>query len=354
MNPDDSPPSYCVTGVCGSIGAALFRYLLSARDDPDLRLVGIDHDENGVFRLEERFAGDPRVRIVVGDVRDRDALSGLFRGVHTVFHTAALKHVYQCEKAPLEAIRTNVLGVAAVLEAARSSGVARVVVTSTDKAVNPTSVMGTSKLMAERLVTAVHSGPAGVGPVCVSTRFGNVLGSNGSVLEVFRRQIRAGEDLTLTDERMTRFVMDTEEALRLVVETASLARGGEVFVPKMPALRIADLAHAAVRRWAPASGRRSEDVAVRCIGPRPGEKLYEELMTEEEARRAVELEDRFVVLPAFRPVYRGIDYRYPGQRPLSAPSGYRSDNVPLLDREAIEALLDRLEASATPEGGPCA
>jgi len=350
----ETPPSYCVTGACGSIGRALVRHLLAASSDPDLRLVGIDHDENGIFRLEERFANDPRVSFVVGDVRDRDAMRVHFRGVHTVFHAAALKHVYQCEKAPFEAVRTNILGVAAVLEAARFSGVARLVVTSTDKAVNPTSVMGTSKLMAERLVTAAHSGRRDDGPVCVSTRFGNVLGSNGSVLEVFRRQILAGENLTLTDERMTRFVMDTEDALRFVVETVRLARGGEVFVPKMPALRIVDLARAAIRRWAPQAGRRPEDVGIRLVGARPGEKLYEELMSEEEARRAVELDRCFVVLPAFRPVYRGIDYRYAGARPLAAAGGYRSDAVPLLEETAIEALLERLTGDGREEDGTCA
>lgn len=344
-------PSYCVTGACGSIGSALVRHLLASRPDPALRVVGLDHDENGIFRLEERFAHDPRASFFVGDIRDRHMLRQRLRGVHTLFHTAALKHVYQCEKAPLEAVRTNILGVSQVLDAARAAGVERVVVTSTDKAVNPTSVMGTSKLMAERLVTAAHSGRRGEGPLCVSTRFGNVLGSNGSVLEVFRRQILAGEDLTLTDERMTRFVMDTGEALRLLVETAGLAQGGEVFITKMPALRVADLARAAVRRWAPRAGRDPATVRIRVVGARPGEKLYEELMSEEEARRAVELDRYFVILPAFRPVYRGIDYRYPGERPLEGGGrGYRSDGVTPLTESAIDALLERLETADETEG----
>ena len=344
MTEDDFPRTYCVTGACGSVGAALVRALLARSDDPHRRVIGLDHDENGVFRLEEEWSGDPRASFFVADVRDRDTLRARFRGVHTVFHTAALKHVYQCEKAPFEAVQTNILGTGHVLEAARAAGVGRLVATSTDKAVNPSSVMGTSKLMAERLVTAAsaHAGPEGGGPIFVSTRFGNVLGSNGSVLEVFRRQIFAGGDLTLTDERMTRFVMRPSEAIRLLVETADLARGGEVFITKMAAVRVVDLARAAARRWAPRAGRRAKDVRIRLVGARPGEKFHEELVSEEEGRRVLELDRYYVVLPAFRPVYRGIDYRYPGARPGALEHGYSSARVDHLGDEGIDALLEEL------------
>ena len=194
-----------------------------------------------------------------------------------MFHTAAYKHVDLCERSPFEAVQTNILGVQNVISAASENKVERVIFTSSDKAVNPSSVMGTSKLMGERLMTAANSNLRGDGPIFTSTRFGNVLGSRGSVIHIFREQIRRGIPVTLTDNAMTRFIMSITEAVRLVIESAYLARGGEVFITKMPVIRIQDLAEVMIRELAPVYGH----------------ELY------------------FVVLPAFASLYGNIDYHYP-------------------------------------------
>ncbi len=214
-----------VTGCCGTLGRRLVRRLL----DPEYvfrgAILGIDNNEDGIFRMEARWTDEPRARFLLGDVRDQSSLRRLFAGADTVLHCAAYKHVYQCEKAPFEAMRTNILGVESVIQAASEVGVSRVLFTSSDKAVNPTNVMGTSKLMGERLITAANAN--GGGAVFASTRFGNVLGSRGSVTEIFASQIARGGPLTLTSSEMTRFVMSIDEAVRLVLSSVPLARGGD-------------------------------------------------------------------------------------------------------------------------------
>ncbi len=211
--------------------------------------------------------------------------------------------------------------------------------TSSDKAVNPTNVMGTSKLMGERLMSAAQasSGSQETG-VFFSTRFGNVLGSHGSVFPLFQQQIARGGPVTLTDPEMTRFVMNTRDAVRLVLESLDLARGGEVFVSKMRALRIADLAAVMIDCLAPHYGLQPKNIAVNVIGPKPGEKLYEELLTEEESHRSLQLANFYVVLPAFRNLY-GVDYTYETAHPRGKGQTYRSHEQPLLNREEIAVYL---------------
>jgi FlaA1/EpsC-like NDP-sugar epimerase len=218
--------------------------------------------------------------------------------------------VILCERAPFDAVQTNILGVKNVIQAALNNGVERVIFTSSDKAVNPTNVMGTSKLMGERLITAANSLKMNHRTIFSSTRFGNVLGSRGSVIPIFARQIEAGGPVTLTDARMTRFIMTLEDSCRLVLSAAEKAKGGEVFVTKMPVIRIADLARVMIDELAAGFGHDPRTMPVTEIGSKPGEKLYEELMSDEETRRTVELEEMFAVLPAFRSVYEDIAYDY--------------------------------------------
>jgi FlaA1/EpsC-like NDP-sugar epimerase len=178
--------------------------------------------------------------------------------------------------------------------------------TSSDKAVNPTNVMGTSKLMAERLVTAANARARGNDQIFVSTRFGNVLGSRGSVIPLFLHQIRMGGPVTLTSSQMTRFIMTMEEAVNLVMDSLFLARGGEVFVTKMPVIRIRDLAEVMIEELAAEYGYRPSDIRIDVIGPRPGEKMYEELISEEEIQRSIELPKYFVIRPAILPTFRNM------------------------------------------------
>jgi FlaA1/EpsC-like NDP-sugar epimerase len=256
-----------------------------------------------------------------------------------VFHAAAFKHVILCERSPFEAVQTNILGLQNVITAAIENKVERVIFTSSDKAVNPTNVMGTSKLMGERLMTAANSTLREDGPTFTSTRFGNVLGSRGSVIPIFREQIRGGGPVTLTDPAMTRFIMSIGEAVRLVIESAYLARGGEVLITKMPVIRIQDLAEVMINELAPVYGHLSEEIKIGIIGTKPGEKMYEELMNLEETRRAWELQRYFVVLPAFTCLYRNIAYEYPDIISGTVTNPYHSDNEVPLSKDQLTTFL---------------
>ena len=331
-----SGKSVLITGVCGTVGHELLRHLASESAD---RIVGIDNNESEAFFVGEEYRDRDDIGIFLGDIRDRDKLMRKMKGIDIVLHAAALKHVYMCEKSPRDAIQTNILGTQNVIDSAAANGVERVIFTSSDKAVNPSNVMGTSKLMGERLMTASNALTHGDGPIFASTRFGNVLGSHGSVVEVFNRQITGGQAVTLTHKDMTRFIMTLEQSVRLVMDSVFLARGGEVFVTKMPIARIEDLAHAMIRKLAPASGRKSEDVEIRLIGLKPGEKMYEELMNDEETRRTMELDEFFVVLPAFHNIYRKINYNYGAAVPLGVDKPYNSSVEPCMDREELWQYL---------------
>lgn len=295
--------SVLVTGVSGTIGRELLRQLVE-RDAAEV--VGIDSNESDLFFLREAWSATKGVNLYLSDVRDRSSLEQRFDGIDVVIHAAALKHVPLCEESPLGAIDTNILGTQNVIDAAIAAGVGRVLLTSSDKAVNPTNVMGTSKLMAERLITAANSQRRGPEPVFASTRFGNVLGSRGSVLPLFAQQIASGGPVTLTDPAMTRFVMTLEEAVSLVLQSVFLAGGGEIFVPKMPVARVEDLARVLIDELAPKVGYDPSDIELRVIGARPGEKMYEELVNDEEVRRTSDLGRFLAIWPALEPKYRPI------------------------------------------------
>jgi FlaA1/EpsC-like NDP-sugar epimerase len=326
-----------VTGACGTIGKELVQQLLEKYDVEEL--VASDNNESALFFLEQEFAKHPQASFFLADVRDRDRLCDKMKGIDVVFHTAAFKHVVQCERSPFEAVQTNILGVQNIIYAGIEKKVERVIFTSSDKAVNPTNVMGTSKLMGERLMTAANSNLRTDGPIFASTRFGNVLGSRGSVFPIFKRQIRQGGPVTITDAQMTRFIMSIEEAVQLVIDSGVLSRGGEVFVTKMPAIRIQDLADVMIQELAPAYGLDPEDIQVQIIGHKPGEKMFEELMNSEETRRAWELSRYFVVLPAFTDIYRNIAYDYPDIQTKQVTSPYNSGNVPSLTKAQLAAFL---------------
>ncbi len=325
-----------ITGVCGTIGRELLRQALALGSK---EVVGLDNSEMDVFYLAEQYRSDPRVKIFFADVRDLDSLSQHSKGVNIILHAAALKHVIVCEKSPRDAVRTNILGVQNIIDSALANGVERVIFTSSDKAVNPTNVMGTSKLMGERLMTAASALVQAGGPIFASTRFGNVLGSRGSVIPVFRDQIRRGGPVTITDEKMTRFIMSIPESVRLVLDTVGLARGGEVFVTKMPSIRILDLAKVMIEDYCSEQGLAPSRIKLDFVGAKPGEKLYEELLSEEETRRTVELEKYYVILPAFRAVYGHIEYDYPTVVSTMIDKPYNSRNQQPMSIEDIKGFL---------------
>jgi FlaA1/EpsC-like NDP-sugar epimerase len=338
--------SVLITGVCGTIGQALLRRL-SELDCT--RIIGIDNNESDLFFLTQAYGKRDNVHLFVGDLRDRDKLMRKMRGIDVVLHSAALKHVILCEEEPRDAVHTNITGMINVIDAAEANHVRRVIFTSSDKAVNPTNVMGTTKLMGERLITAANAhSHENNDTIFASTRFGNVLGSRGSVVQLFKRQIAKGGPVTLTDPAMTRFIMTLDDAVRLVMASAFLARGGEVFVTKMPVVRIQDLATAMIELLAPRHGRQPSSIPVVTVGAKAGEKYFEELLNEEEIRRTLELRDYFAILPAFKSVYRAIDYEYDS---VVADRIDRPYNSRLERPMPLDALKDYLESNRILEEG---
>jgi FlaA1/EpsC-like NDP-sugar epimerase len=318
-----------ITGVCGTIG----RELLGAVQALDVgSIVGIDTNETGLFYLRERTRSDARVQLFLCDIRGAEQLSRRMNGADIVLHAAAYKHVDVCERSPQEAIFTNILGTQNVITAALENHVERVILTSSDKAVNPTSVMGTSKLMAERLISAASAQVRAGDPIFAAIRFGNVIGSNGSVVPLFKEQISAGGPVTITDRRMTRFMMSIDQAARLVMDAVFLARGGEVIVTKMPVIRIEDLAAVMIEEMDPS-------VQTSIIGSKPGEKLYEELTNDEEVRRTFDWGNYLIVKPALIPgtVDPFADWAMEGT-PIDRP--YNSSLSAAMTRDEVRAFLE--------------
>ncbi len=337
-----------VTGACGTVGSELVKQLLLG-DDYDIKeLIGIDNNESALFFIDQQYLNDTRANFFVTDIKDKDELINKTKGIDIIFHAAALKHVVLCEKSPEQAVQTNINGIQNIIAAANANNVETVIFTSSDKAVNPTNVMGTSKLMGERLMTAANSNKRDGGPVFASTRFGNVLGSSGSVVPIFHNQIAKGGAVTLTDKNMTRFVMSVQESVQLVLNSAKYAKGGEVFVTKMPVIRIEDLAIAMIEILAPKYGRDPNEVNIKEIGTKPGEKLYEELMSHEELRRTIELKSYFSVLPAFRGIYHDINYNYTDIINTVVTDPYTSEHQQPLTIEEIKDFLEKYNLLESP------
>jgi len=294
-----------ITGSVGSVGKALVLELLKL---PLKELVIIDNNESALYEQDIANKRDGRVTPRLMDISDQNGLTRAFAGVDYVLHAAAFKHVPLCEHEPQSAVRNNVVGTQSVVNAALAAGVKKVLFTSSDKAVNPTNVMGITKLLGERLITAANLTKSQAGTVFASTRFGNVLGSRGSVFPIFHKKIMGGEDVPLTHPEMTRFMMTQEEAANLVIRSLALFKGGEIFVTKMPIFNIKDFATMMIQSYASKAGRDPKDIKVANIGLRPGEKLYEELTTSEEATRTYDIGEFFVVLPGDGPHDDLFDY----------------------------------------------
>jgi FlaA1/EpsC-like NDP-sugar epimerase len=321
-----------ISGVCGTVGKELLNQLLIKNVS---QIVGFDHNENALFFLTQKYASSSNVKLVLGDIRDRYEVKKLMEGIDIVLHTAALKHVEMCELAPRDAVKSNITGTQNIIDAAIECKVERVLFTSTDKAVNPTNVMGTTKLMAERLVTAAQMQSWGTDTKFFSTRFGNVLGSDGSVIQLFRQQITSGQSVTLTHPDMTRFIMSLSDAVNLVMESVFLACGGEVFVMKMSAVNIIDIAEVMIEELSVKDAK----VGIKQIGIKPGEKMYEELLSSEEVRRTIELENYYVVKPAFSKIYNKLSYEYKDIISETISTPYTSNNQRSLNKEELRAFL---------------
>ncbi|HEX3762588.1 MAG TPA: UDP-N-acetylglucosamine 4,6-dehydratase (inverting) [Kofleriaceae bacterium] len=317
--------SVLITGGTGSFGRAFVERALVSRAR---KIIVFSRDEQKHYALERQI-DDRRMRYFVGDIRDRDRLEVALRDVDIVVHAAAMKHVPICEYNPIEAVQTNVQGARHLIEAAMSRGVERVVALSTDKAVSPANLYGATKLCMEKLLIAANAYAGDRTTRFSVVRYGNVMGSAGSVIPLFRAQRKRGQ-LTITDARMTRFWIEMPDAIALVLRGLSLMTGGEIFVPKLPTTDIETLAEAV----APGVPRAT-------VGIRPGEKLHETLISAEEARRTSDLDDVLVIWPEFQ--FHGT---LSGVRPgTPVPDGfvYSSDRAePRLDLAATRAMVERV------------
>ncbi len=273
-----------VTGGTGSFGRAFISRILE-RDGPR-KVIVFSRDELKQFEMDQALA-DPRLRFFIGDVRDLQRLRRAFQGVDIVIHAAALKQVPACEYNPFEAVHTNVVGAENVINAAIDAGVTKVVSISTDKAVNPINIYGATKLCAEKLFTQGNAYSAVEGTRFASTRYGNVMGSRGSVVGLFKQQAASGV-LTITDHRMTRFWITIEQAVDFVRMITVLMKGGEIFVPRIPSTKVVDLARAI-----------APQAQLKETGVRPGEKIHEILITDDESRRTLEMDGYFLIQPHF-------------------------------------------------------
>jgi FlaA1/EpsC-like NDP-sugar epimerase len=280
------------------------------------------------LECESEFGRNAPLRFLLGDVRDRERMQRAGEDVEVLFHAAALKHVPVCEFNPFEAVKTNVLGTQNAVDTALDYNMELCVGISTDKAVSPTNTMGATKLLAERLVLSASQYKGDRRTRFCVIRFGNVLASRGSAIPLFIRQIRDGGPVTLTHPEMRRFFMSIPQAVELALQAAVAARGGEIFVLKMPVLRIGDLIRALIKVYAPRFGRLPEEIEVREIGLQPGEKLYEALLTEEEALCAEEGGQYYIARP-LQPLGSTVQL-----------TGYDSADAPLLTPEQIVALLE--------------
>lgn len=281
-----------VTGGTGSFGKKFTEIVLE--EFSPRKIIIFSRDELKQHEMAQQY-GDTSMRYFLGDVRDLDRLKRAFRGVDVVVHAAALKQVPACEYNPFEAVKTNVVGAQNVIDAAIDCGVKKVLAISTDKAVNPVNLYGATKLCAEKLFIQGNSYAGGDGTKFSCARYGNVIGSRGSVVPMFMRQREHGK-ITITDERMTRFWITLERGVRLVITSLDQMQGGDMFVPKIPSMRIADLASIV-----------APDCEIEVIGMRPGEKLHEVLVSRDEARTTLEFEDMFIVQPQF-PWWGGCEW----------------------------------------------
>jgi len=301
-----------ITGGCGSFGEKFTEIILKKHDPKSIRIY--DNRELAEVEMERKF-NDLRLRFFVGDVRDKNRLSRAMEGVDIVVHAAALKHVPICEYNPIEAVRTNIEGAINVIDAAIDNSVKKIIAISTDKAVHPINLYGATKMVAEKLFIQANSYTGGKGPIFSCTRYGNVIASSGSVIPLFEGQRKNGE-ITITDKKMTRFWINLEQGIHFVIKCIELMKGGEIFIPKIPSMKIMDLAEVIAPK-----------AKIKTIGIRLGEKIHEILLTEDEARCAKEFNEYFIIKPFLTdPMFSfGIKDNFKNGKSLPNGFNYSSD-----------------------------
>lgn len=317
-----------VTGGTGSFGHQIVDRLM--KENPaEIRIFS--RDEKKQYDMQFEYRGNNKLRFIVGDVRNKESLINAMRGADIVFHAAALKQVPSCEYNPFEAVKTNTSGAQNVIESALFHNVEKVIAISTDKAVEPVNVMGMTKAIQERLITSANVHRDGKRTIFACVRYGNVLGSRGSVIPVFRNQIDSGQDLTLTDKAMTRFILTLDNAIDLVFKSVEYALGGEIFVLKIPAHTVTELAEVMIE----ASGKKLKIIET---GIRPGEKIHETLVSPTESIRTIEKENLYIILPQVE--IKEIEKKYKNYHNKNLYR-FSSDTAERLTKPQIKAMLKK-------------
>jgi UDP-N-acetylglucosamine 4,6-dehydratase len=315
--------SVLITGGTGSLGNALIARLLEK--SKVRRIIILSRDELKQHEMRAKFKNDERLRWFLGDIRDLDRLKLAFHDVDFVIHAAALKQVDTGEYNPMEFIKTNVLGSQNVIEASIDARVKKIVALSTDKASSPINLYGATKLTADKLFIAANNYGASYGTSFSVVRYGNVMGSRGSVIPFFRKLALEGKPLPITDARMTRFWISIEDAVDFVLDSFEIMNGGELYVPRIPSMKLVDLATAV-----------APDSKLEEIGIRPGEKLHEEMISADDSRRTTIIGNRFVV----NPVAAEWGYNQPAGEQFPEGSAYRSDtNDKWISSEEIKRFI---------------
>lgn len=284
-----------IIGGTGTIGKYLVEELL--KHNPSVIRI-FSRDEYKQFEMQQELSEYRNIRYLIGDIRDEKRLLRAMEDIDYVFHLAAMKHVPACEYNPFEAVQTNVIGTQNVIQSALSAGVKKVLFTSTDKAIAPANTYGATKLTAERLISAAQFQKGPKDTIFSSVRFGNVMGSRGSVIPLFKKQILEKRMVTVTDKNMLRYMMTPSQAISLMLEANEMAKGGEVFVLKMPVIKLIDLVEVLIEEIVSRYSI-NDVIKLKEIGLRPGEKMYEELMTEDELRIALETKTMFIITPPY-------------------------------------------------------
>jgi len=320
-----------VTGGTGSIGEAIVKRALT----DGARLVKVfTNDENGLYELEEKFSQSKNLEFIMGDIQDKEMVSSIVKKTEILFHAAALKHVDRCEANPTTAIAVNIIGTKNLIKAALEENVKKVISISTDKAVNPVGVMGATKLLGEKLISA-ESLQNQSNTVFASVRFGNVFHTRGSILPRIERQIQQGGPIKLTDERMKRFFITKEEAVNLIMQAVKIAKGGETFVLKMQLLQLKDLFEAMKEILAPKYGFKPSQIKTKIIGIRPGEKLIEYLLTDFEMENVLETKELFIIPPLWEAINKN---KYPNSRKPKNIQSHFQNLKPINKKQIIKML----------------
>lgn len=325
-----SNKSILITGGTGSIGEAIVKKALC---DGAKRIRIFSNDENGLYHLENELENKRKLEFIIGDIRDEEMIDTIVKKIDIVFHTAALKHVDRCELNPSEAITINTIGTKNLIKSALREKVKKVVSISTDKAVNPIGVMGATKLLAEKLIAAEAFRHASA-TIFTAVRFGNVINTRGSILPKIERQIQKGGPITLTDKKMMRFFMTKDEAINLILLATKIAKGGEIFVLKMPLVRLEDLFDCMKEVLAPKYGYKPTKIMTKIIGIRPGEKIIEYLLNDFEMENILETKNFFIIPP----LTSNKKIRYPNVRKPKNIKPYFTNLKPLKKKQIIKML----------------